>query len=52
MVFMKFLKDNQESLKKIESNKGEKYTRDSWMMRTRPPADEFEEIMRKEETSF
>ena len=36
----------------VKSNKGEKYTRDSWMMRTRPPADEFEEIMRKEETSF
>jgi len=52
MVFMKFLKDNQKSLKNIESNRGEKYTRDPWMMKNRPPVDEFEEIMSKEETSF
>ena len=52
MVFMKFLEDNQDSLKKLGSNKGEKYTRDPWMLKNRPPVDEFEEIMRKEETSF
>ena len=52
MIFMKFLKDNQESLKKLENSKGEKYVREPWMMKNRPPVDEFEEIMRKEETSF
>jgi hypothetical protein len=52
MVFMKFLKDNQKSLKHIDSSGGEKYTRDPWMMKNCPLVDEFEEIMRKEETSF
>ena len=52
MVFMKFLKDNQESLKKLESSKGEKYIREPWMMKACPPADKSEEILRKEEISF
>ena len=52
MVFTKFLEDNQESLKKLDSNKGEKYTRESWMMKASPPADRSEELLRKEEESF
>ena len=52
MIFMKFLKNNQESLKKLESNKGEKYIREPWMMKACPPADKSEEILRKEEISF
>ena len=52
MVFMKFLKDNQRCLMKFQNGKVEKYVRDPWMMKTHPPVDEFEEIMRKEETSF
>ena len=49
---MKFLKDNQQCLVKFQNGKVGKYVRDPWMMKNRPPADEFEEIMRKEETSF
>ena len=49
---MKFLKDNQESLKKLESNTGEKYIREPWMMKACPPSDKTEEILRKEEISF
>ena len=52
MVFMKFLKDNQESLKKLENSKGEKYIREPWMMKACPSADKSEEILRKEEISF
>ena len=52
MIFMKFLKDNQESLKKLQNNKGEKYIREPWMMKACPPADKSEEILRKEEISF
>ena len=52
MVFMQFLKNNQKSLKKLKSNKGEKYTREPWMMKASPPADQSEELLRKEGESF
>ena len=54
MIFKKFLKDNQQILVELDkgSSKVEKYTREPWMMRSNPPADEAEEILRKEADSF
>ena len=54
MIFKKFLKDNQQILVELDkgSSKVEKYTRESWMMRSNPPVDEAEEVLRKEADSF
>ena len=54
MVFKKFLKDNEKILKELErrSLKAEQYVREPWMTRSKPPADEYEEFLRKESESF
>ncbi len=52
MIFRKFLKDNQDLLKKFANGDTEKYVRDSWMTQADPPADENEETLRREAESF
>ena len=54
MVFKKFLKDNEKILKELErrSLKAEQYVREPWMTRSNPPADKYEEFLRKESESF
>ena len=54
MVFKKFLKDNEKILKELErrSLKAEQYVREPWMMRSNPPADKYEEFLRKESESL
>jgi len=52
VILKKFLKDNQKILKKFKNSKAEKYVRDPWMMKTSPPTDKDEEILRKEAESF
>ncbi len=52
MIFRKFLKDNQKTLKEFDAGETEKYVRDSWMMQNNPPADVNEEILREEAENF
>ena len=40
MVFRKFLNDNKDSLEEFGNRKGEKYTREPWMLNANP-ADEW-----------
>ena len=54
MVFKKFLKDNEKSIKELErrSMKAKQYIREPWMIRSNPPTDKYEEFLRKEAESF
>ena len=52
MIFKKFLKDNQKTLKKFGNSNTKKYVRDPWMVKASPPADKSEEILQKEAEDF
>lgn len=52
ILFKKFLQDNQKILNEFDNGDAEKYTRDSWMMKSCPPAEEDEETLRQESESF
>ena len=45
MVFKKFLEDNKENLEKFANRKGEKYTREPWMLNANPAAEWTVEIL-------
>ena len=45
MVFRKFLEDNKENLEKFANRKGEKYTREPWMLNANPAAEWTVEIL-------
>ena len=45
MVFRKFLEDNKENLEKFANRKGEKYTREPWMLNATPAAEWTVEIL-------
>ncbi|HBP10712.1 MAG TPA: hypothetical protein DD452_02115 [Nitrospina sp.] len=45
MVFRKFLESNKENLEKFANRKGEKYTREPWMLNANPAAEWTVEIL-------
>ena len=45
MVFRKFLNDNKDSLEEFGNRKGEKYTREPWMLNSNPAAEWTVEIL-------
>jgi len=45
MVFKKFLEGNKENLEKFANRKGEKYTREPWMLNANPAAEWTVEIL-------
>ena len=45
MVFRKFLNDNKDSLEEFGNRKGEKYTREPWMLNANPAAEWTVEIL-------
>ena len=45
IVFRKFLEDNKENLEKFANRKGEKYTREPWMLNDNPAAEWTVEIL-------
>ena len=45
MVFRKFLEDNKKNLEKFANRKGEKYTREPWMLNANPAAEWTVEIL-------
>ena len=51
MVFRKFLEDNQRSLEKFANRKGEKYTREPWMLNANPAAEWTAEVLAESEQS-
>ncbi len=46
-----FLKDNRESLEEFANRKGEKYTREPWMLKANPAAEWTVEILTESEQS-
>ena len=44
MVFKKFLDDNSNDLKEFGKGKGEKYVRETWMLKASPALDHSIEI--------
>lgn len=46
-----FLKDNQKSLVEFGNRKGEKYTREPWMLNANPAAEWTREILAESEQS-
>ena len=44
-VFREFLEDNKENLEKFANRKGEKYTREPWMLNANPAAEWTVEIL-------
>ena len=49
MVFRKFLNDNKDSLEEFGNRKGEKYTREPWMLNANPAAEWTVEILGESE---
>ena len=45
MVFRKLLESNKENLEKFANRKGEKYTREPWMLNANPAAEWTVEIL-------
>ena len=48
------MKNNEKILKRLERRglKAEQYVREPWMTMSNPPADQYEEFLRKEAESF
>ena len=54
LVLKKFLRENKNILKELakKSPEARPYTREPWMMRSKPTEDKYEEFLRKESESF